>query len=80
MRWPLRRQNKVPKYIPMPKACSVIGAPMTYGQPYFGLDHGPDALREHELHEVRLRWRRKGGAYVCVSVCVCVCAHVRVCV
>ncbi|EGZ05985.1 hypothetical protein PHYSODRAFT_289211 [Phytophthora sojae] len=42
----------------LPHAVSVIGAPMTYGQPLLGTDGGPDLLREAGLHKtlVDLGW------------------------
>ncbi|RLN58896.1 hypothetical protein BBJ29_000200 [Phytophthora kernoviae] len=36
----------------VPQTVSVIGAPMTYGQPLLGTDSGPDLLREAGLHKV----------------------------
>ena len=43
----------------MPHTCSIIGAPMTYGQPYTGTDSGPSLLREAGLREMlsKLGWR-----------------------
>ena len=42
-----------------PKTCNIIGAPMTYGQPYVGTDHGPSLLRQRGLlqHLTALGWR-----------------------
>ena len=42
-----------------PKTCTIIGAPMTYGQPYVGTDHGPNFLRERGLSQglSALGWR-----------------------
>ena len=42
-----------------PKTCTVIGAPMTYGQPYVGTDSGPSMLRQKGLKEKlsALNWR-----------------------
>lgn len=42
-----------------PSTVSVIGAPMTYGQPFLGTDHGPHMLREHGLHQriTELNWQ-----------------------
>ena len=37
------------KHVVSPKTVSVIGAPMTYGQPYVGTDSGPTLLRENGL-------------------------------
>lgn len=44
-----------------PKMVSIIGAPMTYGQPYCGTDHGPTLLREAGLLSklTQLGWRVK---------------------
>uniref|UniRef100_M4C2G5 Arginase n=1 Tax=Hyaloperonospora arabidopsidis (strain Emoy2) TaxID=559515 RepID=M4C2G5_HYAAE len=41
-----------------PQTVSVIGAPMTYGQPLLGTDGGPKLLREAGLHKtlVKLGW------------------------
>eukprot|EP00580_Thalassiosira_gravida_P010000 CAMPEP_0201628938 /NCGR_PEP_ID=MMETSP0493-20130528/3761_1 /ASSEMBLY_ACC=CAM_ASM_000838 /TAXON_ID=420259 /ORGANISM="Thalassiosira gravida, Strain GMp14c1" /LENGTH=400 /DNA_ID=CAMNT_0048099829 /DNA_START=172 /DNA_END=1374 /DNA_ORIENTATION=+ len=42
-----------------PKTVSVIGAPMTYGQPFVGTDSGPSLLREQGLLQdlTNLGWR-----------------------
>eukprot|EP00565_Helicotheca_tamesis_P007211 CAMPEP_0185736818 /NCGR_PEP_ID=MMETSP1171-20130828/28855_1 /TAXON_ID=374046 /ORGANISM="Helicotheca tamensis, Strain CCMP826" /LENGTH=426 /DNA_ID=CAMNT_0028407555 /DNA_START=92 /DNA_END=1372 /DNA_ORIENTATION=- len=42
-----------------PKTVSIIGAPMTYGQPFVGTDSGPTLLREAGLlsHLSQLGWR-----------------------
>ncbi|ETI38618.1 arginase, variant [Phytophthora nicotianae CJ01A1] len=42
----------------LPQTVSIIGAPMTYGQPLLGTDSGPDQLREAGLHKtlVDLGW------------------------
>mmetsp|Transcript_39646 Transcript_39646/g.71402 ORF Transcript_39646/g.71402 Transcript_39646/m.71402 type:complete len:385 (-) Transcript_39646:716-1870(-) len=42
-----------------PKTVSVIGAPMTYGQPFVGTDSGPTLLREQGLVQdlTNLGWR-----------------------
>ena len=37
------------KHVVSPKTVSVIGAPMTYGQPFVGTDSGPSLLRENGL-------------------------------
>ncbi|DAZ93912.1 TPA: hypothetical protein N0F65_010114 [Lagenidium giganteum] len=41
-----------------PQTVSIIGAPMTYGQPLLGTDSGPDLLREAGLHKtiIDLGW------------------------
>uniref|UniRef100_A0A7S4I5R3 Arginase n=1 Tax=Odontella aurita TaxID=265563 RepID=A0A7S4I5R3_9STRA len=36
-------------HTPDPKTVSIIGAPMTFGQPFVGTDHGPRLLREAGL-------------------------------
>lgn len=43
----------------VPKTVSVIGAPMTYGQPFVGTDSGPSLLREGGLRTMltSLGWR-----------------------
>lgn len=47
------------KHLTRPKTVSIIGAPMTYGQPYVGTDHGPKLLREAGLieHLASIGWR-----------------------
>lgn len=42
-----------------PRTCSIIGAPMTYGQPFVGTDSSPSLLREAGLREhlSALGWR-----------------------
>lgn len=47
------------KLIEQPKTASVIGAPMTHGQPFVGTDHGPQLLRNENLlqHLTSLGWR-----------------------
>ena len=47
------------RHVPRPKTVSVIGAPMTYGQPFVGTDHGPRLLREAGLLTdlTKLGWR-----------------------
>ena len=46
-------------YIDTPKTVTVIGAPMTYGQPLEGVQHGPEAIRNAGLRELctGLGWR-----------------------
>jgi len=41
-----------------PKTVSIIGAPMTFGQPYVGTDHGPSFLRKAGLRSklIALGW------------------------
>jgi len=41
--------QKAPSFIAQPKTASVIGAPMTLGQPLDGTDHGPNLLRQAGL-------------------------------
>jgi len=42
-----------------PKTCSIIGAPLAFGQPYGGVDAAPDLLREAGLRDrlKSLGWR-----------------------
>ena len=42
-------QDDMFKHVISPKTVSVIGAPMTYGQPFVGTDSGPSLLRENGL-------------------------------
>lgn len=37
------------RHVAHPRTVSVIGAPMTYGQPFVGTDRGPELLRESGL-------------------------------
>ena len=48
-----------PRYVAAPKTCSIIGAPMTLGQPLLGKDYGPKLLREKGLTSeiTNLDWR-----------------------
>jgi len=43
--------NRMFKHTQRPKTVSVIGAPMTFGQPYSGTDFGPQLLRQEGLLE-----------------------------
>jgi arginase len=47
------------QHVQSPKTVSIIGAPMTYGQPFVGVDCGPKYLREKGLlkHLSSLGWR-----------------------
>jgi arginase len=47
------------RYTAHPKTCTIIGAPMTYGQPYIGTDFGPTLLRKAGLLQKlsALSWR-----------------------
>jgi hypothetical protein len=47
------------KHSAEPHTCTIIGAPMTYGQPYVGTDSGPSLLREAGLRGMlsSLGWR-----------------------
>ncbi|KAG7361680.1 arginase [Nitzschia inconspicua] len=47
------------RYTKYPRTVSIIGAPMTYGQPYVGTDTGPKMLREKGLRPklTKLGWR-----------------------
>jgi len=51
--------NKLFKYCKHPRTASIIGAPMTYGQPFIGTDSGPKLLRERGLGSMlsQLGWR-----------------------
>jgi len=37
------------RHVAHPRTVSVVGAPMTYGQPFVGTDRGPELLRESGL-------------------------------
>eukprot|EP00048_Salpingoeca_helianthica_P024204 m.30519 g.30519 ORF g.30519 m.30519 type:complete len:369 (-) comp9248_c1_seq1:251-1357(-) len=52
-------QVPTPSFLAAPKTVSIIGAPMTYGQPFAGTDRGPAAVREKGLHQAltKLGWR-----------------------
>lgn len=54
-----RIQVPTPMFLAKPKTVSIVGAPMTYGQPFAGTDRGPQALREKGLHQAlsKLGWR-----------------------
>mgnify|MGYP000385323542 CR=1 FL=1 len=47
------------KHSAEPHTCTIIGAPMTFGQPYVGTDSGPRLLREAGLRGMltALGWR-----------------------
>jgi len=47
------------QHINDPRTVSIIGAPMTYGQPFVGTDVAPTILREAGLHQnlTQLGWR-----------------------
>mmetsp|Transcript_14633 Transcript_14633/g.30255 ORF Transcript_14633/g.30255 Transcript_14633/m.30255 type:complete len:371 (-) Transcript_14633:57-1169(-) len=47
------------KHCKHPRTASIIGAPMTYGQPFIGTDTGPKLLRERGLGQMlsQLGWR-----------------------
>lgn len=36
----------IPKFLKLPKTVTVIGAPMTLGQPLAGTDQGPKMIRD----------------------------------
>lgn len=42
-----------------PRTCTIVGAPMTYGQPFVGTDSGPELLRQAGLRKMlsALGWR-----------------------
>lgn len=48
-----------PKFLTTPKQCTVIGAPMTFGQPLAGTDEGPELIRSLGLRDAltQLEWR-----------------------
>jgi len=48
-----------PTYVADPKTVEIIGAPMTYGQPLAGADHGPALIRNKGLRDAlaALDWR-----------------------
>jgi len=54
-------QSRTTAFIKDPKTVSVIGAPMTFGQPYTGTDDTPSLLRRAGLRSMltRLGWRVK---------------------
>mmetsp|Transcript_2056 Transcript_2056/g.4436 ORF Transcript_2056/g.4436 Transcript_2056/m.4436 type:complete len:384 (-) Transcript_2056:171-1322(-) len=51
--------KKLFKHCKHPRTASIIGAPMTYGQPFIGTDSGPRLLREKGLGSMltQLGWR-----------------------
>lgn len=51
--------NLMFRHTKRPKTVSIIGAPMTFGQPYVGTDDGPRLLREAQLfdHLTSIGWR-----------------------
>lgn len=53
------RHEDLFRHIQSPKTCTVIGAPMTYGQPYVGTDASPAILRKAGLVQKlsALSWR-----------------------
>lgn len=65
-----RRGSAMFRHTARPKTVSVIGAPMTHGQPYFGTDTGPGLLRRAGLLSdlTSLGWRVNDvGDIDCVS-------------
>jgi len=52
-------RNSLYQHTPAPHTCTIIGAPMTHGQPYVGTDSGPALLREAGLRGMlsSLGWR-----------------------
>lgn len=58
---PTVSQSRTAAFIKEPKTVSVIGAPMTFGQPYTGTDDTPSLLRKAGLRSMltRLGWRVK---------------------
>jgi arginase len=59
--------NQFTKHLKSPRCVSIIGAPMTYGQPYFGTDTGPEALRDLNLAGAlsSLGWRVEHNPDLC---------------
>lgn len=61
----VRSQDEMKKIkadcIASPKTVSIVGAPMTYGQPYLGAESGPERMRKGGLHKIlmNLDWRVK---------------------
>eukprot|EP00055_Hartaetosiga_balthica_P010676 m.46330 g.46330 ORF g.46330 m.46330 type:complete len:358 (+) comp7263_c0_seq1:247-1320(+) len=58
----VHRVNVVcPSFLDEPKTVAVVGAPLTYGQPYDGVKGGPAALRDAGLVDAikKLGWRIK---------------------
>lgn len=45
----IKADDSLFRHVARPRTVSVIGAPMTYGQPFVGTDHGPQLLRERGL-------------------------------
>jgi len=56
---PSRRNTQLFSYTQQPKTVRIIGAPMTYGQPFVGTDVAPQRLREAGLLQqlTALDWR-----------------------
>ncbi|TDH73669.1 uncharacterized protein CCR75_008438 [Bremia lactucae] len=47
----LHAESRHNAHLSLPQTVSVIGAPMTYGQPLLGTDGGPNIMREAGLHK-----------------------------
>lgn len=58
-RIPADESENLFRRVASPKTVSIIGAPMTYGQPFVGTDSGPTLLREQGLVQdlTNLGWR-----------------------
>lgn len=56
---PSTNNSMLYKHCKYPRTATLIGAPMTYGQPYVGTDAGPSILREKGLRNIltSLGWR-----------------------
>ena len=56
---PTVKREELYRPVAHPHTCTVIGAPMTYGQPFVGTDHGPEILRQRGLRSMltALGWR-----------------------
>lgn len=55
----MKADDSLFRHTAQPRTVSVIGAPMTYGQPFVGTDRGPELLREEGLLKdlASLGWR-----------------------
>eukprot|EP00538_Stauroneis_constricta_P006773 CAMPEP_0119551072 /NCGR_PEP_ID=MMETSP1352-20130426/4445_1 /TAXON_ID=265584 /ORGANISM="Stauroneis constricta, Strain CCMP1120" /LENGTH=408 /DNA_ID=CAMNT_0007597081 /DNA_START=38 /DNA_END=1264 /DNA_ORIENTATION=+ len=56
---PTLKTSKLFQHSKYPRTATIIGAPMTYGQPFVGTDHGPQLLRDKGLRGMltSLGWR-----------------------
>ncbi len=55
----MKADDSLFRHTAQPRTVSIIGAPMTYGQPFVGTDRGPELLREKGLLKdlASLGWR-----------------------